>query len=466
MPTKKTKLWGGAFEGRTHPAVEAFTDSTRYEDRLVPHDITGSVAHARMLGHVGIVSKAEASRLVKGLERIRKEWLAGSFKLDPAYEDVHGNVEARLREIVGPTAGKLHSGRSRNDQVALDERLLLREQLGRLKHALGDATAAWLDFGAAHQGLILPGYTHLQRGQPVLFGHWALVWVEMWLRDLKRLDQVAEALDECPLGAAALAGSALPLDRAFVARQLGFGRVTENSMDSVSNRDYLVDFAYALSMLMQHLSRLGEELVLYSSQEFGFLRLGDAIATGSSLMPQKRNPDVAELLRGRAGRAYGLLVHLLTLLKGQPLSYNRDMQEDKELFFGTFDLVLHCVRLVPVLAAHLEPDADRMRKACHEGFLEATDAADYLVRKAVPFREAHEAVGRAVRACRSRGCTLAELPLAAWKALHPAFGPDLPRHLRLEAVVAARMSQGGTAPSRVRQAFQRARGRLALALRD
>ncbi|HTB23282.1 MAG TPA: argininosuccinate lyase [bacterium] len=461
----KTKLWGGAFAGGTHPAVEAFTDSTRYEDRLVPHDISGSVAHARMLGRVGVVSKAEAARLVLGLERVRKEWLAGAFKLDPAFEDVHGNVEARLREIVGPLAGKLHSGRSRNDQVALDERLLLRELVARLKKALGVAAGAWLDFGADHQELILPGYTHLQRGQPVLFGHWALAWVEMWLRDFKRLDHVADALDECPLGAAALAGSTLPLDRAFVARELGFSRVTENSMDSVSDRDYLVDFAYALAMLMQHLSRLGEEIVLYSSQEFGFFRLGDAIATGSSLMPQKRNPDVAELLRGRAGRAYGLLMHLLTLLKGQPLSYNRDMQEDKELFFGTFDLVLHCVRLVPVLAANLEPDGARMRTACHEGFLEATDAADYLVRKGVPFREAHEAVGRAVRACRLKGCTLAELPLEAWKSLNPAFGPDLPRHLRLEAVVAARASQGGTAPARVRQALQRARGRVARALR-
>jgi argininosuccinate lyase len=418
-----------------------------------------------MLGHVGIVSKAEAARLARGLESIRKEWLAGTFTLDPAYEDVHGNVEARLREKVGPVAGKLHSGRSRNDQVALDERLLLREQLARLKHALGDATAAWLDFGGAHQGLILPGYTHLQRGQPVLFGHWALVWVEMWLRDLRRLDQVAEALDECPLGAAALAGSTLPLDRAFVARRLGFSRVTENSLDSVSNRDYLVDFAYAMAMLMQHLSRLGEEIVLYSSQEFGFFTLGDAIATGSSLMPQKRNPDVAELLRGRAGRAYGLLTHLLTLLKAQPLAYNRDMQEDKELFFGTFDMVLHCVRLLPVLAAHLEPDADRMKRACHEGFLEATDAADYLVRKGVPFREAHEAVGLAVRACRAKGCTLPELPLGAWKALNPAFAADLFKHLKLEAVVAARKSQGGTAPGRVREALVRARRRLSTAMK-
>ncbi|MGH7443133.1 MAG: argininosuccinate lyase, partial [bacterium] len=293
MPKKKAKLWGGAFAGGTHPVVEAFTESTGYEDRLVPHDIAGSVAHAAMLGRVGVLKKGEATRIIRGLRRVHLEWSQGNFRLDPDYEDVHGNVEARLRGLVGPLAGKLHSGRSRNDQVALDERLLLRELEERLRGALRDAAGAWLNFGAKHQGFILPGYTHLQRGQPVLFGHWALAWVEMWLRDLGRLRHVREALDECPLGAAALAGSSLPLDRKDVARRLGFHRLSENSLDAVSNRDYLLDFSYALAMVMQHLSRLGEEVVLYSSQEFGFFRLGDAVATGSSLMPQKRNPDVA-----------------------------------------------------------------------------------------------------------------------------------------------------------------------------
>lgn len=459
MPKAK-KLWGGAFAGQTHPAVEAFTDSTRYEDRLLPHDVAGSIAHARMLGKVGIVSKAEAAKLERGLKQVLKEWNAGKFRLDPAYEDVHGNVEARLREIVGAVAGKLHSGRSRNDQVALDGRLFLREQLHYLRQSLLAAIQAWLDFAEAEQGHVLPGYTHIQRGQPVLFGHWCLVWVEMWLRDLKRLDQVAEALDECPLGAAALAGSTLPLDRAFVAAQLGFSRVAENSMDAVSNRDHVVDFAYALAMIMQHLSRLGEELVLYASQEFGFLKLADGIATGSSLMPQKRNADVAELLRGRAGRSYGNLMQLLTMLKGQPLTYNRDTQEDKEGFFAAFDQALHCVRMIPVLATHLKPDPARMRQACRDGFLEATDAADWLVGKGVPFREAHEAVGGAVRACQQRHCTLAELPLDAWRALHPAFGPGLYRALELDAVVGARKTYGGTAPGQVRAALKRARVRL------
>lgn len=459
----KKKLWGGAFAGKTHPAVEAFTDSTRYEDRLVPHDIAGSIAHARMLGKVKVVSKAEAAKLEKGLKQVLKEWNAGKFKLDPAFEDVHGNVEARLRDIVGPVAGKLHSGRSRNDQVALDGRLLMREQVFYLRQALLKAVRSWLDFIEPEQGHVLPGYTHVQRGQPILFGHWGLVWVEMWLRDLKRLEQVSEALDECPLGAAALAGSTLPLDRAYVAKQLGFSRVCENSLDAVSNRDHVVDFAYALAMIMQHLSRLGEELVLYSSQEFGFLKLSDGIATGSSLMPQKRNADVAELLRGRAGRAYGNLVQLLTMLKGQPLTYNRDNQEDKEGFFAAFDQVLHCVRLIPVLAANLTPDPARMRAACREGFLEATDAADWLVRKGVPFREAHEAVGAAVRQCQQLGCTLSELSLQDWRAIHPAFDPALFQALELDTVVGARKTYGGTAPAQVRAALKRARARLAKA---
>ena len=461
MAKTKKKLWGGAFAGRTHPAVEAFGDSTRYEDRLVPHDIAGSIAHARMLGKVGIVSKAEAKKLEQGLTKVLHEWEQGRFKLDAAYEDVHGNVEARLREIVGAAAGKLHSGRSRNDQIALDDRLIVRQQIQWLQAAVADAAGAWLDFAEEHQAHILPGYTHVQRGQPVLFGHWGQVFVEMFLRDLKRLDQVLETVnEECPLGAAALAGSTLPLDRHFTAKALGFKRPTENSIDSVSNRDFLVDFGYALAMVMQHLSRLGEELVLYTSQEFGFLKLGDAIATGSSLMPQKRNADVAELLRGRTGRAYGLLTHLLTLQKGQPLSYNRDQQEDKELLFQTFDLVLHCVRLVPVLAQNLTPDPQRMRAACKEGFLEATDAADYLVREGVPFREAHEAVGAAVRLATQRGTTLSALALKEWQALHPKFGPGLFDALRLEQVVAARRTFGGTAPKTVKAALVRARRRL------
>jgi argininosuccinate lyase len=457
---KPAKLWGGRFTQPTHPLVEAFTVSTHYEARLVPYDIQGSVAHAKMLGKQGIVGKAEAARLVAGLGRILSEWKRGKFKLDPALEDVHGNVEARLKRLIGPLAGKLHSGRSRNDQVALDERLYLRDAAAMLKGRLREAQRAFLGLAEANFGAVMPGYTHLQRAQPILFSHWCLAYVEMLERDATRMDQLADALDECPLGAGALAGSALPLDRKYVAKLLGFSRVSENSLDTVSNRDYLIELASHLSLAMVHLSRLGEEVVLYCSQEFGFFKLDDSFATGSSLMPQKKNPDVAELLRGRAGRAFGLLVQLLTMAKGQPLAYNRDMQEDKQGSFEAIDMVAACLEILPPLLAALKPDAARMRAACEEGFLEATDAADYLVGKGLPFREAHEAAGLAVRAAQDRRCALSQLPLSAWKACHDKFDAGVFRAIALDRVIAARATYGGTAPAQVRAALRRARARL------
>ncbi|MES2201013.1 MAG: argininosuccinate lyase [candidate division FCPU426 bacterium] len=459
---KKTpkKLWGGTFAKPTHPLVEAFSVSTHYEDRLVPYDIQGSLAHASMLGKVGVVSRAESSKIQAGLKRILGEWKAGKFRLKPELEDVHGNVEARLGELIGAAAGKLHSGRSRNDQIALDERLYLRDAVGVLAKGLEAAQSAFLDMAVRAPEAIMPGYTHLQRAQPILFSHWCLAYVEMLKRDRRRMDRVLEELDECPLGAAALAGSALPLDRFAVAKSLGFSAPTENSLDSVSNRDYLIELAAALSLLMAHLSRLGEEVVLYTSQEFGFLRLDDSFATGSSLMPQKKNPDVAELMRGRAGRAFGLLMQLLTLVKGQPLAYNRDMQEDKEQLFQVLDMVGACLGIMPAFLAALEPDPTRMLSACEDGFLEATDAADYLVRQGVPFRQAHEAVGAAVRSCRKSGLRLSALSLAQWQGFHPAFGPDLAKALDFKALVAARSTYGGTSPKVVQAALKRARLRL------
>jgi argininosuccinate lyase len=461
MSAKKAKkLWGGRFSKPTHPLVEAFTVSTHYEDRLVPYDIEGSLAHAAMLGKQGIISRADAAKLASGLKRILKEWESGRFKLDPALEDVHGNVEARLKALAGEVAGKLHSGRSRNDQTALDERLYFRDAVLLLASQLKGVQRAFLDLAEKHLDLVMPGYTHLQRAQPVLFSHWCLAYAEMFARDEGRMRQVFESLDECPLGAAALAGSALPLDRAYAAKLLGFSRVSENSLDSVSNRDYLVELASALSLLMVHFSRLGEEIVLFSSQEFGFLELDDSFATGSSLMPQKKNADVAELLRGRSGKAFGLLVQLLTMLKGQPLSYNRDMQEGKQASFETLDMVEACVAIVPEFLKAVRPNAKRMLAACREGFLEATDAADYLVSKGLPFREAHEAVGTAVRECQSKGCTLADLPLQAWKRCHPLFDAGVFKAIDLGQILASRSSFGGTAPSQVRAALKRARARL------
>jgi argininosuccinate lyase len=460
MKKQGKKLWGGIFSKPTHPLVEAFTDSTRYENRLVPYDIQGSLAHAAMLGKVGILKRSDSAKLQAGLKRILKEWQAGRFKLKPEFEDVHGNVEARLSQILGSLAGKLHSGRSRNDQVALDERLYLKDAVTQLRARLKELQSSFIVMAELHRGVAMPGYTHLQRAQPILFAHWCMAYVEMFARDQRRMEWVLEELDECPLGASALAGSSLPLDRHFVAKALGFSKPTENSLDSVSNRDYLVDFASALALLMAHFSRLGEEIVLFTSQEFGFFKLDEAFATGSSLMPQKKNPDVAELLRGRAGRAYGLLVHLLTLIKGQPLAYNRDMQEDKEALFQVVDMVAQCAAVTGPLLHAITPDAVKMLAACKTGYLEATDAADYLVRKGVPFRQAHEVIGKIVKHCQARQMGLADLALADWKGFHALFEADLFKAIDLGQVLSARNTYGGTAPAQLAAAIRRAKARL------
>jgi argininosuccinate lyase len=462
MKKSVEKLWGGRFEKPTAAIVEKFTASVHYEARLVPYDIAGSIAHARMLGRQGIIGRQESARLVAGLQTLSKQWERGAWKLDAAFEDVHGNVEARLKTLVGPLAGKLHTGRSRNDQIALDERLYLREACQSLRDGVVAAGKAFVDLASKNQGLIMPGYTHLQRAQPILFSHWCLAYVEMLLRDLRRLDFARESLNQSPLGAGAVAGSPLPLDRAFVAKQLGFAGVTANSLDTVSDRDYLLDLASAMAVLMVHLSRLGEEIVLFNSQEFGFILLDDSFATGSSLMPQKKNPDVAELLRGRSSRAIGLLVQLLTLMKGQPLAYNRDMQEDKEQFFSTLDLVQTCLTVVPPLLAALKPQGKRMAEACGQGFLEATDAADFLVEQGVPFRQAHEAVGRAVAFCQKQGRTLGSLSVEDWRSFHPSFGPGVLARVSAKASVASRRTMGGTAPGRVWEALKQARKRLSV----
>jgi argininosuccinate lyase len=458
--SKKAKLWGGRFAKPTAKIVEDFTVSVQYEGRLVPYDIQGSIAQAQMLGRQGIISRAESAKLVAGLKCVLKEWQAGKFKLNPAYEDVHGNVEARLKAMLGSVAGKLHSGRSRNDQIAVDLKLYLRDEVQALLELTDAAIAGFLGLAEKNPGLVMPGYTHLQRAQPIVFGHWCLAYVEMLFRDRRRLGFCLGSLAECPLGASALAGSPLPLDRAWVAQELGFVRPTANSLDSVSDRDHLLDLASAMSILMAHLSRLGEEIVLYNSQEFGFITLDDSFATGSSLMPQKKNPDVAELLRGRAGRAYGLLVHLLTLVKGQPLAYNRDMQEGQELLFQTLDLVKSCLAVVPPLLQAITPNPSAMAEACKKGFLDATDAADYLVRQGVPFREAHEAVGHAIRLAQAKGCGLDGLSDGELKKAHPRFSIAMRPLLAPLASASARKTLGGTAPANVAKALRQARIRL------
>ncbi|HWP34056.1 MAG TPA: argininosuccinate lyase [Thermodesulfobacteriota bacterium] len=444
------KPWGGRFREATDPRVEAFTASVRFDRRLAPYDIAGSIAHARMLARVGLLTVEEAGAIVEGLERIRAEIDAGSFPWRPELEDVHMNIEARLVELVGPVGGKLHTGRSRNDQVALDLALYLRDAIDRLDEGAAALQRALGELAARHLDVVMPGYTHLQRAQPVLLAHHLLAYHEMLARDRQRLAAARTRINVLPLGAGALAGTPLPIDRHEVARLLGFDRVAENSLDAVADRDGALELLAALAILQVHLSRLAEELVLWSSAEFGFVELPDAFATGSSLMPQKKNPDVAELVRGKTGRVVGALVALLTTLKGLPLAYNRDLQEDKEPLFDAVDTVLACLGVLPPLLRGLKVRAEAMRAAAGRGFLTATDAADYLVLKGVPFRRAHEIVGGLVAEAVRRGVELHELPLETFRAAAPEFGPDIYDALAVERAVASRRSYGGTAPDRVR----------------
>ncbi|GAB6875343.1 argininosuccinate lyase [Thermaerobacter litoralis] len=457
------KPWGGRFTTATHRAVEAFTASIDVDRRLVEVDIRASQAHARMLGACGVLAPQEARALVEGLEEVRRRLASGEFVLDPALEDVHMNVEHLLGRVVGPLAGKLHTGRSRNDQVATDMHLYMKEALGRLIAAVRDLQRALVDKAEAHLDVIMPGYTHLQRAQPVLFAHHLLAYFWMLERDAGRLADARRRTDWCPLGAAALAGTGFPLDRAMVARELGFGRVYPNSMDAVSDRDYLLEFLAAGSILAMHLSRLCEELVLWSSEEFGFVELDDAYCTGSSIMPQKKNPDVAELVRGKTGRVYGALFGLLTVLKGLPLTYNRDLQEDKPGVFDALDTLEAALPLCAGMIRTMRVRADRMAAALERDFSAATDLADYLVDRGVPFREAHRIVGELVLDCIRQGRRLQDLTPDELAARCDRFGPDVVERLSPRAVVAARRLYGGTAREAVERQLAEARAALAQA---
>ncbi|MFQ5893584.1 MAG: argininosuccinate lyase, partial [Nitrospinota bacterium] len=386
------KLWAGRFEEEMAREVEEFTASVNFDRRLYREDIDGSIAHARMLAHRGIIAQGEAEAIVRELETIREEIGQGDFEWKLEHEDVHMNIEAALIERLGEVGAKLHTGRSRNDQVALDMRLYVKRAAGDLVEAAVNLQKALLDPAERYLDAVMPGYTHLQRAQPVLLAHHLLAYFEMLERDKGRLSDCARRADVSPLGAGALAGSTLPLDPGFVAQELGFAETFRNSMDAVSDRDFVVEFLSACAILMMHLSRLAEEIVLWSSAEFGFVELSDAYATGSSMMPQKKNPDVAELVRAKTGRAYGHLVAMLTVLKGLPLSYNRDLQEDKEGLFDAVDTALACLKVMAGMLRTLKVNEARMRGAVEEGFLLATDLAEYLVRKGMPFREAHRVV--------------------------------------------------------------------------
>jgi argininosuccinate lyase len=459
MP-KKRPTWSARFSEPVDERVKRFTASVGFDRRLAKYDIQGSRAHARMLAARGILSRRDLAAIQRGLGRIEREIESGRFRWSLDAEDVHLNIERRLTALVGDAGKRLHTARSRNDQVATDVRLWLRDEIDALLNEIRDLERALLDQAERHAALVMPGFTHLQVAQPVTFGHHLLAYVEMLARDRERLSEVRKRVNRLPLGAAALAGTSFPIDRGRVARELGFEGLCENSLDAVSDRDFAIEFCAAAALVMVHLSRFAEELVLWSSPRFGFVRLPDAYCTGSSIMPQKKNPDVPELVRGKTGRVFGHLVALLALMKAQPLAYNKDNQEDKEPLFDTVDTVRDCVALFTGLVAGLQPVAERMRAAALEGHATATDLADYLVRKGVPFRDAHDVVARAVREAERAGVDLASLPLSTLKKFSPKIGPDVARVLTLEGSVAARSHVGGTAPAAVRRAAVRARRRL------
>ena len=442
--------WSDRFEQGLHPFIEVFNASIGFDLTLLQEDLDGSIAHARMLGSCGVISVDEADQLVQGLEAIRSEAHAGTFQPGLADEDVHFAVERRLIALLGPVGKKLHTGRSRNDQVGTDLRLWLRRRMDELEGDLQRLQRALVAQADLHRRTMIPGYTHLQRAQPLCLAHHLLAYVEMLERDRLRLQDVRSRVNICPLGAAALAGTPVPIDRRQTAKDLGFDAIYANSLDAVSDRDFCVEFSAAASLVMAHLSRLAEEVIAWASEEFRFVRLSDRCATGSSLMPQKKNPDVPELVRGKCGRVFGHLQGLLTMIKGLPLAYNKDFQEDKEALFDAFRTTRDCIEAMAILFEEgLEFRTERLNLAVEQDFSNATDVADYLVARGVPFREAYQLVGAVVRRCLDEGCLLRDLTLSAWQELHPAFEADLHDSLAPRAVVAARRSEGGTGFDRV-----------------
>lgn len=455
-----SKQWGGRFEESMDAVVEALGESVSFDARLAPWDIRASIAHAGMLGAQGIISARDARAIARGLKAIAKEIASGAFVWDCALEDVHTNIEVALVARIGDAGKRLHTGRSRNDQIATDIRLWERDQIDAVLGQLLGLQKALVSFAEKHVDVILPGYTHLQHAQPVLLAHHLLAYYEMFGRDRERFGELRKRVNVLPLGSAALAGTPYPIDRARVAKELGFNAVSANSMDAVSDRDPVIEFCAAASITMMHLSRLCEELVLWSSQEFAFIEIGDAFTTGSSIMPQKKNPDVAELVRGKTGRVYGDLFALLTLMKGLPLTYNRDLQEDKEPVFDASDTLQICLTAVARMIPSIKVKADRMAEAVREGYMEATDLADALAVKGVPFREAHGIVGELVLYCARQNKRLTDLSIEESRMFSPFFDTRILAALKPRAITARRNTPGGTAPTRVKAALKRARRSL------
>ncbi len=457
------KMWGGRFSEGTAASVEAFSASIHYDARLYRYDIAGSKAHAAMLADHGILTREELAAITDGLTAIEKEIEQGTFTFRRELEDIHMNIEKSLVERIGPAGAKLHSARSRNDQVALDFKMYLRDQCDSLIDLLDAIRRAFVMLARKYLGHIMPGYTHMQRAQPVQIAHHLLAYYEMFSRDRERMVDCRKRLNLSPLGCAAMAGTGLPIDREQVARALGFDGVTANSMDTSGDRDYAIEFTSNCTMIQLHLSRLSEELVLWSTQEFNFVDISDKFCTGSSIMPQKKNPDIPELIRGKSGRVVGSLMTLITLVKGLPLTYNRDLQEDKEPVFDTVDTVSASLAIMAELLENLRFNTERMAEATQTGCMTATDLADYLVLKNVPFREAHGIVGRAVAHCLEKGCELPDLTLAELVGFSPVIGKDVYEVLSVEGSVNSRISIGGTALQRVEEAVSAAETRLGIA---
>ena len=444
------KLWAGRFQKETDTQVNDFNSSITFDARLYEQDIRGSIAHATMLGRQGIIEEHEAEKIVEGLKAILEDIEDEKVEFSLDNEDIHMNIEALLTQRIGQTGKRLHTGRSRNDQVATDFRLYVKEQIPTIIDMIVDLQKVLIKKAKANVHTVMPGYTHLQRAQPTTFGHYMMAYANMLRRDVTRLEDCLERMDECPLGAGALATSTYPVDRFQTAAALGFTKPCDNSMDAVSDRDYAIELLSALSILMMHLSRFSEEIILWCSWEFKFVDLDDAYSTGSSIMPQKKNPDVAELVRGKTGRVYGSLITLLTLMKGLPLAYNKDMQEDKEPVFDAIDTVEQCLPVFAAMVDTLTVKHKNMQKAAAGGFINATDCADYLVKKGLPFRDAYMIVGRLVHMCIKTGETLDTLPLKDFQSVSGAFGPDVYQALELKTCVGGRKVYGGPAPDSVK----------------
>jgi argininosuccinate lyase len=454
------KAWGGRFEQELDAIAARFSASVNVDGRLWPQDIDGSIAHVRMLADSKILSSDDADAILAGLETIRSSIERGDFQWDASKEDVHMNIESALTSAIGEAGGRLHTGRSRNDQVATDLRLWTRQACGSIVADVDAFLEVLVDKADAHLDFLMPGYTHMQRAQPVRLAHHLLAWAEMLDRDRGRLVDAAKRMNESPLGSAALAGTTFPIDREATAKALGFSRPMRNSLDAVGSRDFLLESVSALAICSVHLSRIAEELVLWSSQEFAFVQMSDAFTTGSSIMPQKKNPDMPELVRGKTGRVVGSLVNLLVMLKGLPLAYNRDLQEDKAPVFEAFDTVHDCLSVLTGAVGSATFDKDRMAAALQAGFLDATEVADWLAARGVPFRDAHHVAGKLVQQAARQGKTLSELPLATYKALHPAFDATIFLALDMETAVERRNVIGGPARGRVADAISELRGRL------